>query len=116
MKTRNSKSLVLRFGAALGFGWCMAAATAVMAQQPAQTADAAAQKPDAAAQTPVATMPLQKQAELTPATGSHIRRVKTPDPSLPLLELDRAYIERSGATNPRELIRTVPRQIAISRL
>lgn len=108
MNARNSKSLVLRYGAALGFGWCLAAATAVMAQQPAQSADAAAQKPDAAAQAPVASMPLQKQAELTPVTGSHIRRVKTPETSLPLLELDRAYIERSGATNPRELLRTVP--------
>ena len=108
MKTRNDKSFVLRFGAAIGLGWCMAAATAVMAQDVAQKADATAQKPEAAVQTPAATMPLQKQAELTPATGSHIRRVKTPDPSLPLLELDRAYMERSGATNPRELIRTVP--------
>ena len=108
MKTRNSKSFVLRFGAAMRLGCCMAAATSIMAQEMAQKADIAARKPDAAVQTPAATMPLQQQAELTPATGSHIRRVKTPDPSLPLLELDRAYIERSGATNPRELIRQVP--------
>jgi hypothetical protein len=105
MKTRNSKSFVLRYGAVVG---CMAAATAVMAQQPAQTVEAGAQKSDASVETPAATMPLQRQSELTPATGSNIRRVKTPDPSLPLLELDRAYIERSGATNPRELIRQVP--------
>jgi len=79
-----------------------------MAEQPAPAADAAAPKPDAATQTPIA-MPLQKQAELTPVTGSHIRRARTStDDSLPLLELDRAYIDRSGATNPRELIRTVP--------
>ena len=108
MKTRNSKSFVLRYGAAIGFGWCVAAATAVMAQQPAQSANAAAQKPDAAVQNPGATLPLQTQAEFTPVTGSHIRRVRTTDPSLPLLELDRAYIERSGATNPRELIRQLP--------
>ncbi len=106
MKTRNSKSFVLRYGAAIGFGWCVAAATAVMAQQPAQKADAAEQKPDATMQ--AATLSLQKQAELIPVTGSHIRRVRTTDPSLPLLELDRAYIERSGATNPRELIRQLP--------
>jgi hypothetical protein len=108
MNTRNSKSWVVRCGASLGFGWCLAAAAAVLAQQPAQPADAATQKPDAAAQTPAAPMALQKQAEATPVTGSHIRRVRTPDPSLPLLELDRAYIERSGATNAGELIRTVP--------
>ena len=109
MKTCSSKSLVLRYGAAIGFGWCMAAATAVMAQQPAQAADASAPKPDAAVQTPVASISLQKQAELTPVTGSHIRRARTSaDAWLPLRELDRAYIDQSGATNPRELIRTVP--------
>ena len=103
-----SKSSILRYGVALGFGWCMVATTAVMAEQQAQPADAAATKPDAAAQTPAATMPLQKQAEATPATGSNIRRVRIPDSSLPLVQLDRAYIERSGATNAGELIRTVP--------
>src|SRR5438876_9906895 len=108
MKTFSKKSVALRCGAALGFGWCMAAATAAMAQQPAQTPNAPAPKPDAV-QTPAASMSLQKQAELTPVTGSHIRRARTPsDDSLPLLELDRAYIDRSGATNPRELIRPVP--------
>lgn len=109
MNTRNSKSAALRCGAALGFGWCLAAATAAMAQQPTQAADSAAPKPDAAMQTPAPSMTLQRQAELTPVTGSHIRRPRTStDDSLPLLELDRAYIDRSGATHPRELIRTVP--------
>ena len=117
-----SKSSILRYGVALGFGWCMVATTAVTAEQQAQPADAAATKPDAvqtpadaaatkpdaAAQTPAATMPLQKQAEATPATGSNIRRVRIPDSSLPLVQLDRAYIERSGATNAGELLRTVP--------
>ena len=40
-------------------------------------------------------------------TGSNILRVRT-DESLPVLGLDRAYIERSGATTAPELLRTVP--------
>jgi hypothetical protein len=79
-----------------------------MAQQPAPAAGASAAKPDAV-QTPAASMSLQKQAELTPVTGSHISELE-PAPTIPYrcLELDRAYIDRSGATNPREMIRTVP--------
>jgi hypothetical protein len=102
MKRRRSKSIVL-YSVAVGFA---AAMSGVMAQQPAQKADGTS--PDQAAQKPVASVPLQQQADLTPVTGSHIRRARAPDPSLPLVELDRAYIDRSGATNPRELIRTVP--------
>jgi hypothetical protein len=103
MKSRKSKPIVL-YSMAVGFGACLAAASGVMAQQQEQKAEGT----DQAAQKPVASVSIQQQAQLTPATGSHIKRVRAADPSLPLLELDRAYIDRSGATNPAELIRTVP--------
>jgi hypothetical protein len=113
MKTRKSKSIVLGYGAALGFAGCMTAAMAVMAQEAAQKPDGAVQKtdevvPKSEVQKPAPSALVQRQAELTPATGSNIRRFRAPDPTLPLMELDRGYIDRSGATNAAELLRTVP--------
>ena len=61
MKTRNSKSFVLRYGAVIGFRWCMAAATAVMAQHRRNRGRRSAET-GCVVQTPAATMPLQKQA------------------------------------------------------
>jgi hypothetical protein len=133
MKSRSNVSLVL-YSMAVGFGCCIAATTPVMAEEPAQKPDAVVEKTDAAVQKTDATVqkaegtvaqadgamqkvetpkpdaiaPLQKQAEWTPSTGSNIRRYRPQDSSLPHVELDRSYIDRSGATNATELLRTVP--------
>lgn len=97
----SKRTTVLNRGAAMAFVAYIVVASGAMAQE-------ATQKPDPAAQKPVTNVQVQQQAELTPVTGSHIRRVPRPETTLPLMELDRTYIDRSGATNPRELIRTVP--------
>ena len=119
MKSRNKVSIVL-YSVAVGFGCSMAAATAVLAQEPAQKPDAAVQKADGAVVQSDGAVPklemaksdaipsIQRQAELIPNTGSNIRRYRAPDTTLPHVELDRAYIDRSGATNAAELLRTVP--------
>jgi len=59
--------------------------------------------------TPVAASDARKQDRMrrTTVTGSNILRVR-PDESLPLLEVDRTYIDRSGATTTPELLRTIP--------
>jgi hypothetical protein len=78
-----------------------------------QKTDAAVAQTDGAVQKPDTSKPegpasLQRQAEYTPSTGSNIRRYRPQDNSLPHVDLDRAYIDRSGATNAAELLRTVP--------
>jgi len=67
----------------------------------------AAQRADGT--TPVAASDARKQDRMrrTTVTGSNILRVR-PDESLPLLEVDRTYIDRSGATTTPELLRTIP--------
>jgi hypothetical protein len=50
----------------------------------------------------------QQPTARTTVTGSHIKRVRKEEPSLPLLLLDRSYIDQSGTTTTSELIRTVP--------
>ena len=49
----------------------------------------------------------------TTRTGSNILRIRSAE-SLPLMEIDRSYIERTGATTTPELLRTIP-QVQIGR-
>jgi len=106
----------------VGFALLLAHAQCALAQDSA-TATQDAQKPtqDAAPRathdtaqraegtTPVAASDARKQDRMrrTIVTGSNILRVR-PDESLPLLEVDRAYIDRTGATTTPELLRTIP--------
>ena len=85
MKLRMDRLLLLFLGLAIGVGPCIACADGV-------AADAA-----------------QKQVKLvrTTVTGSNIVRYRTQD-SLPLLELDKAYIDQTGTTTAPALIQTVP--------
>jgi len=106
----------------VGFALLLAHAQCALAQdsatptQDAQkaTQDAAQRANQDAAQradgtTPVAASDARKQDRMrrTTVTGSNILRVR-PDESLPLLEVDRTYIDRSGATTTPELLRTIP--------
>jgi len=106
----------------VGFALLLAHAQCALAQdsatptQDAQkaTQDAAQRANQDAAQraegtTPVAASDARKQDRMrrTTVTGSNILRVR-PDESLPLLEVDRAYIDRTGATTTPELLRTIP--------
>jgi len=106
----------------VGFALLLAHAQCALAQdsatptQDAQkaTQDAAQRANQDSAQraestTPVAASDARKQDRMrrTIVTGSNILRVR-PDESLPLLEVDRAYIDRTGATTTPELLRTIP--------
>jgi outer membrane cobalamin receptor len=138
MKSRSKVSIVLySMAVGVGCCMAvpvMAEEPAVKPEAAVQKADAAVQTPDAAVQKPEAAVqkadgtaaqadgaakkvetakssaipPTQRQAELMPSTGSNIRRFRAPDTTLPHVELDRAYIDQSGATNAAELLRTVP--------
>lgn len=98
MKSRDHGTLALLPGAAVAFA---------LALGPAQDAPAQDSAPEAAATISKADAPKQDKSVRTMRTGSNILRVRT-DESLPVLGLDRAYIERSGATTAPELLRTVP--------
>ena len=127
MKSRDLSSGRLAFALSatavgVGFALLLAHAQCALAQDSA-TATQDAQKPtqDAAPRathdtaqraegtTPVAASDARKQDRMrrTTVTGSNILRVR-PDESLPLLEVDRAYIDRTGATTTPELLRTIP--------
>ena len=41
-------------------------------------------------------------------TGSNIARVRKEPAGLPLVMLDRSYVDQTGASNTRELLQTVP--------
>ena len=127
MKSRDLSSGRLAFALSatavgVGFALLLAHAQCALAQdsatptQDAQkaTQDAAQRANQDSAQraestTPVAASDARKQDRMrrTTVTGSNILRVR-PDESLPLLEVDRTYIDRSGATTTPELIRTIP--------
>jgi len=83
MKSRHGKSIALRLVRAIGAGSWLAVATAGMAAEDAP-------KP---------------AREIV--TGTNIRRPAVAD-ALPVITLDREYIERSGATTASELIQTLP--------
>ena len=127
MKSRDLSSGRLAFALSatavgVGFALLLAHAQCALAQdsatptQDAQkaTQDAAQRANQDAAQraegtTPVAASDARKQDRMrrTTVTGSNILRVRS-DESLPLLEVDRTYIDRSGATTTPELLRTIP--------
>jgi len=127
MKSRDLSSGRLAFALSatavgVGFALLLAHAQCALAQdsvtptQDAQkaTQDAAQRANQDAAQradgtTPVAASDARKQDRMrrTTVTGSNILRVR-PDESLPLLEVDRTYIDRSGVTTTPELLRTIP--------
>jgi hypothetical protein len=115
MERRRSISSALAL--AVGIGSWIVALPAVMADEPAQqpAPTVQAQQSPAAIQTqqPAETVQVEQSnlarqpAVRTKATGSNILRVR-PDRTLPLLVLDRDYIDQSAATNATELIRSVP--------
>jgi|SRR6185436_11863247 len=127
MKSRDLSSGRLAFALSatavgVGFALLLAHAQCALAQdsatptQDAQkaTQDAAQRANQDSAQraestTPVAASDARKQDRMrrTTVTGSNILRVR-PDESLPLLEVDRTYIDRTGATTTPELLRTIP--------
>jgi len=127
MKSRDLSSGRLAFALSatavgVGFALLLAHAQCALAQDsatPTQDAQKATQdatqraNQDAAQRaegtTPVAASDARKQDRMrrTTVTGSNILRVR-PDESLPLLEVDRTYIDRSGATTTPELLRTIP--------
>ena len=95
MKIPKNRPFMLVLGQAIGACAWIAASPAVVAQQKAQEQ---AQEHS------------QKQEETvrkTVVTGSNIARVTT-ERGLPLLVLDRAYIDQSAATSATELIQTLP--------
>ena len=102
MKCRGMRSLLP--GAAIGFALALAPVQITLAQDSVQKAEPT---------TSVAVAPTQDRSIRTMRTGSNILRVRT-DESLPLMEIDRTYIERTGATNTPDLLRTIP-QIQNSR-
>ena len=127
MKSRDLSSGRLAFALSatavgVGFALLLAHAQCALAQDSATpTQDAQKATQDAAPRathdtaqraegtTPVAASDARKQDRMrrTIVTGSNILRVR-PDESLPLLEVDRAYIDRTGATTTPELLRTIP--------
>jgi hypothetical protein len=96
MKCRGTRSLLP--GAAIGFALALAPVQTTLAQDSVQKAEPT---------TSVAVAPTQDRSIRTMRTGSNILRVRT-DVSLPLLEIDRGYIDRTGVTTTPELLRTIP--------
>ena len=90
---------------AVGIGSWIVASPAAMADEPVQQPQAV-QQPAQTTQLQQPS-PTQQSAVRTKTTGSNILRVRS-DLNLPLLVLDRDYIDQSSATNARELIRSVP--------
>jgi iron complex outermembrane receptor protein len=84
----KKKPLVLALAQAIGVGSLIATSQAVLAQPAPETLE------------------VQKLDRIT-VTGSSIRRTVT-EGALPVLTLDRAFIEQSGATSATELIQSLP--------
>jgi hypothetical protein len=97
MKIRRSIPSALAL--TVGIGSWIVASQAAMADEPVQQPQQTTQL-----QQP---LPTQQPAARTKTTGSNILRVRS-DHNLPLLVLDRDYIDQSSATNAKELIRSVP--------
>jgi hypothetical protein len=83
----------------VGIGSWMVASQAAMADEPVQQPQQTTQLQQPS--------PTQQPAVRAKVTGSNISRVRS-DRTLPLLVLDRDYIDQSSATNAKELIRSVP--------
>jgi hypothetical protein len=114
MKTRRNTHTVRRLGQAISAGALVALSPGLMAQEPARQPEPVQQqeplKPEPVLKrdaTLTQEPALTQQPARTTVTGSHIARVRK-EPSLPLLILDRSYIDQSGAITSRELIQTVP--------
>ena len=106
MKSRDRGALALLPGAAIAFALALAPAQAVLAQD-------SAQKADVLVATSVADAPKPDRAMRTVRTGSNILRVRADD-SLPVMEIDRGYIDRTGVNTTPELLRTIP-QVQVGR-
>ena len=109
MKFRGHATLSLP--AAVGLALALAHAQCALAQDSKPTQDAL----KAEAAVPVAAADARRQDRMlrTTITGSNILRVRSEE-SLPVMEVDRTYIDRTGAATTPELLRTIP-QIQISR-
>jgi hypothetical protein len=116
MKTPTNIRLLGQLGRALAVCALAAASPALMAQDTASQQEQAS--PPAQAQQSEPLKPESANTQLAPArssvTGSHIARVRK-EPSLPLVVLDRSYIDQSGTTTSRELIQTVPQAQSFGR-
>lgn len=98
--------------AAVGLALAFAHAPCALAQDSAKTTQDA-QKAEASVPVAAADAPRQERMLRTTITGSNILRARSPE-SLPLMEIDRTYIDRTGAATTPELLRTIP-QIQIGR-
>jgi hypothetical protein len=104
MTSPKSGALSKLTGGAVAVGIWVAASPGVVAQERApgpsseQTMTLAVTAPDS---------PASGNGARVTATGSHILRVRN-DRSLPLLVLDRGYIDQSAANTPNELIQSLP--------
>ena len=107
MKSRTAFSLS---AAAVGLALTLSPPQAALAQDSAKnTADSAQPAVQAASAAPAAKpsgIPVMR-------TGSNIVRYRT-GASLPLMEIDRTYIDRTGASTAPELLRTIP-QLQVGR-
>lgn len=109
--------------AALGLALALSVAQAARGQDAVQSADsvprvstkgAASVAPDGVEGAQAAPLPARPANGIRATrTGSNIARVRSEE-SLPLLDIDRAYIDRTGARTTPELLRTVP-QVQIGR-
>jgi hypothetical protein len=115
MKTRANISTLGQLGRAVAVCALAAASPAMMAQEAALPQDQASRQ--AQAQIPQAQPPgsplqdpviKQEPAGRTMVTGSNIARVRKEPAGLPLVVLDRSYIDQTGAPNSREMLQTVP--------
>ena len=114
MKSRQTASLS---AVALALAVALSQAQTVLAQDspPKAAPDSApSAAPDATPRTEAATVAANPSSGVrVTRTGSNIARVRGSE-SLPLLDIDRTYIDRSGATTAPELLRTVP-QVQVGR-
>ena len=92
MRMLKRKPLALILAQTIGAGSLIAASTGVMGQTTTAPPDFSGQP---------------QQLERMTVTGSSIRRTQT-EGALPVLTLDRTYIEQSGATTATELIQSLP--------
>jgi outer membrane cobalamin receptor len=88
MKLSNDSLLTRNVFKAIGMVVAVTSAPGLMAQEQAQSRESTAQK-------------------TVTVTGSNIKRAYR-EGSLPILMLDRTYIEQSSATSATELIQSVP--------
>jgi hypothetical protein len=89
-------------GGIVAVGIWVAATPGALAQERAPSPEPATAQAVAAPDSPAS-----GSAVRSTATGSHILRVRN-DRALPLLVLDRGYIDQSAANTPSELIQSLP--------